>query len=149
MPSASQNTNLLVDIFTRNSTPILIGVSHVQHVRCSSNDVFWRLQTNSALAAYYRAPRADIDATALMAEIRGMDGSDGGVSASSWCNWSDDPGILDTLLGEFRGAGAGGFDTNSDAGGVKGGEGSKGGDGEIAEEDDSERSAVHMHLSEV
>lgn len=86
-----------------------------------------------------------------MGDGRGVDGSDGSSFASTWCNWSDDPEILQALLEEFRGAGvasdrAGGAE--GDGGEGKGVEGDSGGEGEGEEEDDG-RSNVHMHLSEV
>lgn len=86
---------------------------------------------------------ADIDAIGLMAERRGMDSCEGGVSAPTWCSWSDDPGILEVLLGEFRGVGRKGFDEAD----VTGGQGDN--DERRAEEDYGERSDLHMHLSEV
>lgn len=81
-----------------------------------------------------------------MGDGRGVEG-DGVVFPSTWCNWSDDPEILQALLQEFRGTGAG---SGVEAGVAEGGgEGEKGAGEKEEGEEDGERSDVHMHLSEV
>lgn len=98
-----------------------------------------------------------------MGDGRGPDGADGFMSPSQWCNWSEAPEILQTLLLEFapKDAGAEGAesDRNKDAttatatGQIDGKteEGKEDGatGDEESEEDIGERSDVHTHLSEV
>lgn len=98
--------------------------------------------------------REDIDATALMGDGRGVGGSEdgGGPPASLWCNWSDDPEILKTLLAEFNRPPIGeGERVSGDTGGDGGG-GDDGGEAEGGQEkgeESGESSDVHLHLSEV
>lgn len=105
----------------------------------------------------------DIDAAGFAGEGRGSDGSDGTASMSVWCNWSEDPEILQALLREFRGTGAGNSADDNEASterrvkeGTEEGEETGAGvakiwEGEEEEEeiDIGERSDIHMHLSEV
>ncbi|CAM9458265.1 unnamed protein product [Sphacelaria rigidula] len=105
----------------------------------------------------------EIDAAALMGDGRGPDGADGFMSPSQWCNWSEAPEILQTLLREFSPTGAG--DDSAESGRNRGaataaatgqtdGKTEEGKEdvatgGEESEEDIGERSDVHTHLSEL
>ncbi|CAM9728964.1 unnamed protein product, partial [Ectocarpus fasciculatus] len=96
----------------------------------------------------------DIDATALMGDGRGVGGSedDGGPPASLWCNWSDNPEILKTLLAEFNRQPIGGEGVSGDAEGEGGGGGDGGGEaegGQEKREESGESSDMHLHLSEL
>ncbi|CAM9736796.1 unnamed protein product, partial [Hapterophycus canaliculatus] len=123
------------------------------------------MQVAKLLLLPKHAALQDIDATALMGDGRGMGGpDDGGAIMSVWCNWTDDPEILKTLLAEFNRQPLGG------EGGAGGGEGRPGaeavaatGDGrEVTGEREEkhqqrgeggrgggEGSDVHLHLSEL
>lgn len=85
-----------------------------------------------------------------MGDGRGFDGSQGGATATAWCNWADDPEVLQALLGEFRGTGsADGGDAGDKGEGIGDGKGVDDKDGEGIEGEEGEREDVHMHLSEV
>lgn len=132
--------------------------------------------TNSFGVSFHCRGNADIDAASLMADGRGADGSDLSATLSVWCNWSDDPEILQILLREFKGIGARviGDSVSNDtetsvpgaaasvakgkereeAAGNEGAEGvagaSVGNEGQgVAAEGARDRSDLHMHLSEV
>lgn len=107
--------------------------------------------------------KTDIDATALMADGRGMSGPEdsSGAIISLWCNWADDPQILKTLLAEFEprqplaageasdGPGSEGGNSTGGLGEATGGADEESPQQEMEEEEGGESSDVHLHLSEV